>query len=116
MTMQKANKRGRPQSEFRRTVMQAARQMAAEGGPFTWHDLADRLEGISRASPADCRLLRRTVENMHEAGELGKVGERSVPGSRRPMNLYMPGDGVAPERSKAKENRGEALARLLAMW
>lgn len=114
--MQKLKRGGRPKSEFRHAVMSTAQQLAAELGPFTRHDLAERLEGINLASPADCRLLRITTENMRKDGDLVKVGERAVPGSCRPMNLYMPGDGTAPEKSRDRENRGEALAKMLALW
>ncbi len=115
-TMQKSKRGGRPRSEFRHAVMRAAHQLAAEVGPFTRQDPAERLEGINLASPADCRLLRITTENMRKGGDLVKVGERAVPGSFRPMNLFMPGDGTPPEKSRDRENRGEALAKMLALW
>lgn len=92
----------RPRGEIRAALARAARQLVPVDAPpdagFTWREL------VRRACVGEL-VGRRTVVDMHRAGELVLVGKRPVPGICRPANLY------APKR----EPTAEADALLVAM-
>lgn len=80
----------RPRSEVREAIAAAAQSIAEAGRSVTWRDLVPCVPGINPASPAEVRLVRRTVENMARSGELERVGRVPVPGSAKPMTGYKP--------------------------
>lgn len=77
----------RPRSEVRQALAAAVVDL---GRPATWRDLVPHVPGINPASPAEVRLVRKTVENMAAAGELQLVDRVRVPGASKPMNAYRP--------------------------
>lgn len=80
----------RPRGEVREAIARAAQSLAEQGTPPTWRELVGHVKGMSPASPADVRLVRKTVENMAQAGELVRAGERRVQGVARPMTQWKP--------------------------
>lgn len=88
---------------------------AGSAEPLTWRGAAARLVEagyLQSIAPGELRLVRRTVENMVRAGELARVGEVAVSGSRRPMVLFsLP---VAPPSLAAEVEPWELLAG--ALW
>jgi len=91
----------RPAGEVRQALRQAAVQLAVEAGGGTWRDIAARARVGYEAA-------RGTIKNMAHAGELQAIDEVRSPGSRRPMNRYVPAVGADPT--------GAALTELLALW
>lgn len=75
---------GRPTGEIR----QALRAAFAVRGAATWREVAPMVPGISDRSRADLALVRRTVGNMVNAGELQPVGYGKVAGSQRWHAVY----------------------------
>ncbi len=71
-------------------MVDQARALFDEQGPFTVVQLVDRVPGYNALAPSELRMGRQTVQAMCNAGELVRVGTRCVPGSRRPMTLYAP--------------------------
>jgi len=80
----------RPRGEVRAAIAQATQQLAEQKLTPTWRDLVSLVPGVSASSPADLRLVRKTVENMATAGELERAGNRRVQGVARPMTTYRP--------------------------
>jgi hypothetical protein len=80
----------RPRGEVRSAIAEATQQLAQQQVLPTWRDLVAMVPGISSTSPADLRLVRKTVENMALAGELERAGNRHVQGVARPMTTYRP--------------------------
>jgi hypothetical protein len=99
----------RPRSEIRQTVAAVAEQLHAQGNEPTWRDIAQRVPGIDLRSPADARLVRKTVENMLDAGELEAAGRRQAP-SGRVMRT------VRPRRSGWVHQGAAALDGVLRGW
>nr|WP_316642867.1 hypothetical protein [uncultured Roseateles sp.] len=68
-------------------------------GAMTWRDAAQALQGqglVNTQAPGEARLVKKTMENMVQAGQLQRVGSVTVPGSRRQMAAYArPGPWVA---------------------
>lgn len=85
-----AVQRGRPRGEIRQTLLEVLTDTAA----LHWRAAAQAMHAnaqhvaVNPASPADLRLVRKTMCNMARAGELARVGKASVPGSARPMTLF----------------------------
>lgn len=76
---------GRPRSDVRDGLLAAAGALALEQGGATWPEIVAH-SGLQLGREAG----RVHVQNMLRAGDLEKVGERAVAGSRRPMGLYAP--------------------------
>lgn len=103
----------RPAGEIRAALREAI--PLAGHGHATWRDalamLAQR-KLVNPAAPSECRLVRRTVENMRAAGELRAAAPVRVKGSRRPM--------VAYARNWATEwgqsGQGPSLAQVMTAW
>jgi hypothetical protein len=77
-------------------LVQALREIVLARGDAgaTWRDLAQALAGrglINVAARAEVRLVRKTAENMAARGELQRLGQVQVPGSRRPMVAWVAG-------------------------
>jgi hypothetical protein len=73
----------RPQGEIRT----ALRSAFAERGPSTWAEVLPALP-VNVAAPSEVRMVRRTVENMVQAGELVRAGHHKVAGSRVWRMMY----------------------------
>lgn len=73
----------RPAGEIR-TALRAA---FAERGHATWAEVLPACP-VNAQSPAEVRLVRRTVENMVRAGELVPAGTSKPAGSRVWRTLY----------------------------
>ncbi|MBK6852102.1 MAG: hypothetical protein IPG93_10885 [Burkholderiales bacterium] len=113
----KSNRGGRPRSPFRQTVHDVVRDLVDERGPVCCREIAERVPGINTASPAERQLVETTINNMQRAGELETVGSKRVPGSCKPVSLFVlgrvrPADLVERDRM----NSGAALAELLRAW
>lgn len=85
----------RPRGEVREAVVAAMSALGEQQAlPATWRDLlphvAAHVPGLSPASPADVRMVRKTVENMAFAGEIERQGSKKVQGVARPMTAYKP--------------------------
>lgn len=80
----------RPPGEIREALRQVLPALAGESGALTWRDLVPHVPGVNPASPADVRLVKKTVENMAQAGELERTGQVRVNGACRPMVTYRP--------------------------
>lgn len=79
---------GRPRGELRKAIGVA---FAATGEPMTWQAVATQLVAerlVQSVGASERKLIRRTVENMTQAGELQACGQSREPGCRRPMTLY----------------------------
>lgn len=67
----------RPAGEIR----SALRSAFSELGHATWREVLPACP-VNAASPAEALLVRRTVENMVQAGELVRAGAAKAAGSR----------------------------------
>lgn len=84
----------RPAGEIR----EALRAAFAEHGHATWREVLPACP-VNAASPAEVMLVRRTVKNMVQAGELLDVGTSRQAGSRIVRTVYElagPCEDVAP--------------------
>lgn len=101
----------RPRGEVRDAIAQATLSLHEQGATPTWRDLVQHVPGLSSASPADVRLVRKTVENMALAGELERVGTVRVQGVCRPMTRYRPRQTAGWVR-----NAASALDNVIRGW
>lgn len=102
----------RPAGDVRRALRQAAQQLGGlqpDGKlrRFNWRQLAE----VAKVGWA---VARKTVQHMEAAGELVCVDTGKVPGSRRPMNLYVPAELVADAARQA--GQASAMASVMATW
>lgn len=99
---------GRPRGEIRALLMSGF----AERGASTVMEVLPyaRVDG---RSPAEVRLVRKTVENMVAAGDLVKVGMSRPAGGRVWHGMYEP--APAPEASPASAALDE-LQRVTHCW
>ena len=103
----------RPPSLFRRQVRQAFADAVRERGDgVTWPDVLPRLP-VDRRSPAEVKLVRRTVENLAAAGELVRVGGFKPAGARVWLGLYVP---AAQEPVAPATVAQQALERAIWGW
>lgn len=121
MTDQSTKRRGgRPRGEIRLALAAIFRALPEDHTGLTWRDLVPQIAGLSAKSPADCELVRHTVNAMVYAGELATCGKRRQTGKcGPPMTLHR----LATSQDAPKSNRGErmrqrsaALAEMLAAW
>ncbi len=112
----KANRGGRPRSEFREAVRATVQALNDERGPVSCREIAGLVPGINTASPAEWRLVAMTVENMARAGELKTVDRRREPGSCRPVNLYLVADADPVTPRRTADAAAQALAMALRAW
>jgi hypothetical protein len=104
----------RPRAAIRIALVSAAEQIAPMplGPGATWRDLGEQLQRqglVNLSAPSEARLVRRTVVNMVQAGELARVGDRPVAGSRRPMAAYA-------RRPRSGWMSGASGSELAAAW
>lgn len=76
---------GRPRSDVRDALLEAAQVLALAHGGATWPEIVAQ-SGLQLGREAG----RVHVQNMLRAGDLERCGDRAVEGSRRPMGLYAP--------------------------
>lgn len=99
----------RPRGEIRQVLAATAARLAPPGTPLgqgvTWRELV-------RAACVGELMGRRTVVDMHRAGELEVVGTRRVPGVCRPLNLY----ALASRPPEGDAAALAALGAVLRAW
>lgn len=91
----------RPRGEIRQAVASAAGQLVAQRGSFTGRDVA-------QAAQVAFEKARLTLKDMVRAGELVVVGDTTVPGVCRPLNVY-----TQPKPASAP---GADLFRVVHSW
>lgn len=104
---------GRPCGELRIATRAAYKRAGEAGEALTWRELATVLHarGLMHVdAPSELRMLRRTVCNMVQAGELAPAVTVAVPGSRRAMTAYRltTAEGAA--------SAAASLGALMAAW
>ncbi|MEY8688340.1 MAG: hypothetical protein AB9M53_00490 [Leptothrix sp. (in: b-proteobacteria)] len=109
----------RPQSPITLVVREAVQARGAQ--PTTWlhvaHDLAGR--GVINASaPSELQLVRRTMKNMAQRGELLPAARVPTAGSRRPMTGWVACQGTAPYRARVDgcDPMAHALSHVMQAW
>lgn len=106
----------RPAGEIRQALREC---FPSEGqGVATWHDALQALGQrrlVNPAAPGERRLVRQTVENMVQAGELRRAAPTRRPGSRRPMMGYTRGNW-ATEWGGSSSHGAAALAQVVTAW
>jgi hypothetical protein len=95
----------RPRGEIREALSTAAKTLAANAAGFTYLELA-------MASQVGFSAARQTTKDMVKAGELEPVGSRQVPGIKRPLRTYRPGQ----QESRAPRDGVQLLARAVGNW
>jgi predicted DNA repair protein MutK len=78
---------GRPRGDLRRLLVQVFSQTAEA---LTWRDAAGRLVAgghVLSLGASELQAIRRTVDNMANAGELQRVGHVRC-AANRPMTTY----------------------------
>lgn len=101
----------RPVGEIR-VALPGCFPMVGEGRA-TWHAALEALglrKLVNPAAPGERKLVRRTVENMVQAGELVPVEPVRVDGSRRPAM------GYARPAGQMAADPGISLAQVLTAW
>ncbi len=86
-------------------------------GVATWYDALNALGArqlVNPAAPGERKLVRKTVENMVQAGELQKAEPVRVPGSRRPMTGYA--RGWVTNWGAGSSQGGTELGLVVAGW
>ena len=107
----------RPVGEIRQALRSAAPLAPQDGSPVegaSYLGLAEKLAHLgklSMAAPSEVRLVKQTVKNMVQAGELRRVGEQAVPGLRKKLGLYAAAQGGWGARATARNDRGFGLQR-----
>lgn len=104
---------GRPCGELRIAARAAYRRAGDAGHALTWRELAAELHALGLLhvdAPSELRMLRRTVCNMVQAGELAPVAAVRVPGSRRAMTAYRLASAGGTDNATA------SLSSLMASW
>lgn len=88
----------RPPGDVRTALRRGFAELAAREGPVEWVAVVPLLEpmGISRRSMADMRMVRKTVSNMVQAGELVRAGCQKAAGGRVYRALFEPAELLAP--------------------
>ena len=94
----------RPHGPIRQAIDSVGRQLTAERGGFTWHDVA-AIAGVG------WDMAKHTVHNMARDGQLTVLGEASVPWARRPMLRYA---ASAPQPAQATP--GADLEEAIRRW
>jgi hypothetical protein len=97
-------------------MVEQARALFDEHGPFSVAQLVDRVPGFNALAPSELRAGRQTVQAMCNAGELVRVGARRVPGSRRPVNLYAPAVVEIGQPADTTTSGADALASAMQVW
>jgi hypothetical protein len=92
----------RPRGEIRQALTSAALHLVAERGCFTGRDVA-------HAAQVAMEKARLTLKDMVRAGELVVVGETTLPGICRPMNVYAQPTDASPAN-------GAELFRVVQRW
>lgn len=95
----------RPRGEIRMLL----RAGFAERGACTWREMLPCAQ-VDTRSPAEVRLVRKTVENMVAAGELVKVGVSREAGARVWQAMYEA--APPPDAPAAEGGAGAALDAL----
>lgn len=96
----------RPAGEIRQALRQAVEQVH----PAHYRELAGHVPGINPSCPSEMERVRVTLRDMASAGELERLGTKSVPGVCRPLTLY------APKRRGGWVTQGQALDLVLSGW
>lgn len=115
----------RPAGEVRQALRDAAPVLPQDAAEPTmgssYLDLAHQLAGrglLSVDAPAELRLVRQTVKNMVQAGELRRVGSAKQRGTRKALGLYAaPCTASTGGWDACATTRGDAgLAALQSAW
>jgi len=93
--------------EIRRAMQGAAHALAVESEHQAAHWRA-----IAAKAQVGFGAARTTIKDMVRAGDLARVGETHVAGSRRPMALYAPRE-LAPARAV---DPSKALVSTMCTW
>ena len=95
----------RPAGEVRQALLQACAALAVPGQGATLREMAHQAQvGLLAA--------RHTVSDMRRAGQIRKVGERTVDYRNRPVAEYVP----APPASINQSKGCMSLANVLRVW
>lgn len=113
----------RPAGEIRQALRDAVRELHGVQGSASLLDLAPRVPRLNPAAPSEMELVRRTLVNMADAGELQRVGKHKPPGSARWFTLYEPAEPAEPEAAAAvlppeppAQAGLDALGEALSLW
>lgn len=111
----KPRRTGRPRGEIRQAVADAARKLATErtaaplqgldGSPLvgaTWPELMQR-------SCTSWTASARVIKDMVRGRELAKLGRVRVEGFGRPLTVYAPAAGLAPDWARGHDSVREAF-------
>ena len=111
----------RPAGEVRQALRDAAPVLPGDASAPTlgssYLDLAKQLAGrglLSVDAPAELRLVRQTVKNMVQAGELCRVGSAKQRGTRKALGLYAAPSGGWDACATTRGDAG--LAALQSAW
>jgi len=99
----------RPRGEIRRALGQAAWEAAVDHAVRGAR--APTFRDLARRACVGFGAARQTVKDMARAGELQRVGQARVEGSRRPMTTYLPASPPEPAARQAPD-----LGSLLRTW
>ncbi len=97
-------------------MVEQARALFDEHGPFTTAQLVDRVPGFNALAPSELRQGQNTVRAMCDAGELVRVGTCRVPGSCKPANLYAPATVETCQATDTTASGADALAGAMHAW
>lgn len=95
----------RPAGDVRKALLDAAQDMAAQGGAT--------LRELAHAAGVSIDAARRTLDNSCRAGALQRGPDRVVPYRNRPVATYLPA-GFAPVA--ANQSTVSGIAVLQAAW
>ena len=111
-------RRGRPRGDIRQALADAARALATEratrplrgldGNPLagaTWPELMQR-------SCTSWQTSAQVIKDMVRGRELAKLGRVQVDGFSRPLTVYAPAPGLAPDWARGFESVDQAVAAM----
>lgn len=104
----------RPQGEIRALLLAGF----AERGASTWREVLPAVlpVRVNVRSPAEVRLVRKTVENMVAAGELVKVGVSREAGARVWRAMYEAAPPPEDEPAGPQDAALDALQQITHCW